>query len=321
MISIDVMILAAGLGTRLRPYSLLRPKPLFPVLDRPLLMLTIEQLRRAFSSGAVISDVRRDENLKPGSIVVNACHLADQITDLLNDQDGVFVQIEDKILGTGGGLGKAGASRFGSDPVLVTNGDIFHNIDYCDVYRHHCNSNHPVTMVLHDCPRFNNVSVTREGQILGFGALGEFGDPDETELLAFTGIHVINTEILKQIPPDSFYNIIDCYRELINRGETVHGLVVRDHLWTDMGTPQDYLELHGNLLTNPDLISKYLDPAMNSPLFVSPGAHIGENVNLNDWVSIGSGAKIGDNVSLTRVVVWDGAEVKQGTVLNDAIVV
>ena len=81
------MILAAGLGTRLLPYTRKRPKPLFPVLNRPLLSLSIGRLRQA---GA-------------GEIIVNAHHLKQQIKNTLLSEENIILQEEDKILGTGGG--------------------------------------------------------------------------------------------------------------------------------------------------------------------------------------------------------------------------
>ena len=319
MISINAMILAAGLGTRLRPYSLVRPKPLFPVLGRPLLALIIRQLCQAFPC------TKTGNSRNAGSIVVNAFHLRDQIADFLRHETDVRVQMEERELGTGGGL-RLARHCFGNAPVLVTNGDIYHNIDYSRVYEHHIVSGHPVTLVLHDSPRFNNVSVTKEGRILGFGPLprkgvGQHRDSDGLKKLAFTGIHVINPEILDQIPVNSFYNIIDCYRELILRDQTVQGFVVKDHFWTDIGTPADYLDLHAALLTDKKGNLKTAESVIRNPFFISSDAIMGSDVRLNDWVSIGPGAKTGNNVTLTRVVVWDGAEVESGAVLSDTIVV
>ena len=108
----QAMILAAGFGTRLLPYTELRPKPLFPLLNKPLLLLTIERLQRAGFD----------------HIVVNCHHLRDQIVDLLQDLRGVVVQQEDIILGTGGGL-RLALNVFRNEPVLVTNGDIYHSVD------------------------------------------------------------------------------------------------------------------------------------------------------------------------------------------------
>jgi len=292
------MVLAAGLGTRLRPYSLQRPKPLFPVLDTPLLTHTLNQLRR---SGA-------------GGIVVNAHHLREQIRAMLQGQKDVQVQMEDLELGTGGGL-RLAQSHFEEAPFLAVNGDIVHDLDLAAVYRSHCASGADVTMVLHDCPRFNNVRVNGEGRIEGFSGAAEEGE----RLLAFTGVQVINPAVLSLIPEGVFYNIIDCYADLLKRGGVIQALVVSGHFWTDMGTPADYLQLHEDLLLKGRLPG--FSPGCGiSPFYLAKGVVLGAGVSLQDWVAIGHGATIGEGASLTRVVVWDGARVAPGSIVADRII-
>ena len=292
------MVLAAGFGTRLRPYTLKRPKPLFPVLDTPLLTHTLIQLRR---SGAE-------------SIVVNAHHLREQIKVMLQGQRDVHVQMEALELGTGGGL-RLAQSHFGAAPFLAVNGDIVHDLDLAAVYASHCASDADVTMVLHDCPRFNNVRVNGAGRVVGF-----FGPAGEGErLLAFTGVQVINPAVLSLMPEGVFYNSIDCYADLLKRGGTVQALFVSGHFWTDMGTPADYLKLHEDILLK-ELLPGFFGENGDKPFYLAKDAVLEAGVSLQDWVSIGHGATIGKGVSLTRVVVWDGARVAPGSILADCII-
>lgn len=227
----QAMLLAAGLGTRLRPHTLTRPKPLFPVLGRPLLLWLLDALRRA--------------GLTP--VVVNAFHLREQIAELLAKETDVVIQMEETVLGTGGGLRLAQAS-FGAQPVLVSNGDIFHTIDYAWVYEQHLAAGNDATLVLHDYPRFNQVAMADDQRIIAFGEEvpgrngGGPANPSH-RLLAFTGIQVIDPALLALIPPGIFYNSIDWYRELIRRGCRVRALVAENHFWCDMGTPEDYQRL------------------------------------------------------------------------------
>ncbi|HIJ79428.1 MAG: sugar phosphate nucleotidyltransferase [Desulfobulbaceae bacterium] len=292
------MVLAAGLGTRLLPFTLKRPKPLFPVVGRPLLLRITEQLRQAGSD----------------SILVNAHHLREQIVAALADSLDVVVQEEAEELGTGGGL-RLARDQFGDQPVLVVNGDIWHDIDVAEVFQRHCESGADVTMVLHDCPRFNNVQVAGGLRVVGFGH--EPGDLPAS-LLAFTGIQVINPAVLELIPAGCFFNIIDCYRLLLEQGGTIKGLVVRDHFWTDMGTPADYLALHQTLLTAKNKLRSWPNPG--APFFMGDNARCGADVKFHDWVAIGSNALIGEGCELQRVVVWDGAVIPSGSKLIDTIV-
>ena len=297
------MILAAGLGTRLRPYTLNRAKPLFPILNKPLLRLTISRIKQA---GAA-------------EIVVNAHHLRRQIKKALQDEAEVVLQEEETILGTGGGL-RLALPRLGQDPVLVVNGDIYHSIDYRGVYRSHCESRADVSLVLHDFPRFNDVAVDESLRITGFTPFGESsGNPPG--LLAFTGIHVINPEVLHLIPPDSAYCIIDCYRKLLQQGGVIRAYLAAGHFWTDMGTRADYLKLHADLLgRRAPLYPELAETAAGAPFAGVENAVIGRDVKLLDWVCIGSGAIIGDRATLQRTVVWDGAQIPAGSIIKDAIV-
>jgi mannose-1-phosphate guanylyltransferase len=285
------MILAAGLGTRLRPFTSVRPKPLFPVMDKPLLLHIISQLR---THGVE-------------EVMVNCHHLKEQIVDLLADQDGVYLQQEEAILGTGGGLRKA-MDFLGREPILVVNGDIYHTIDLGFIVKAHLQSGNDATLAVHDYPRFNNVQVTDRGRIKGFGGMSK----DRGRCLAFTGIHVIDPSLLAVIPQDSFYNIIDCYRHWIEKGATIAGLEVTGHYWSDIGTPVDYLQLHSSLLRE----SPFSAP---TPFFVGQDVEMAEDMVLGDWAVIGSRATIGKGVSLRRVVVWDGAVVADGTDISDTI--
>lgn len=295
------MILAAGLGTRLRPYTLARPKPLFPVLDTPLLGLILRQVQAAGF----------------GPVVINAYHLAGQIVAAFQQEPEVILQVETKEMGTGGGL-RLAWPHFDQGPVLIVNGDVVHNLDLAWVYAEHLRAGNQVTMVMHDHPRFNTVRVAPDGRITGFAAAGETVAPGE-RLLAFTGIHVVAPEVLAPIPPGTFYNIIDCYRDLIAAGGRIGALTVQGHFWTDMGTPADYLALHGRLLAGEAPPSLPGLPPVAGPVYQGQAVRVGKGVRFDDWVAIGSQAVIGDHVHLCRVVVWDGAMVPAGTVAVDAI--
>ena len=296
------MLLAAGLGTRLRPYSLHKPKPLFPVLNIPLLQLTLARLKKAGFQ----------------TIIVNAFHLKDQIKAALEDTKGVFLQEEDKVFGTGGGLRMA-LPHFDTEPVLVVNGDIYHTIDYQQVYKEHCNSGTAITMVLHDLPRFNNVTVDAQSRVTGFGNTPLHpGQAEKT--LAFTGIHVIQPRVLQTIPPDANYSIIDCYTDFLEQNGIIRAHIAHNHYWTDMGTPEDYLQLHAGLLHKKIPFYEELAHHETDSFVVTQDAEIGRDVRLLDWVSIGSGVTIGNNSTLQRVVVWDNAVVPAGANLKDTII-
>ncbi len=297
------MILAAGFGTRLLPYTLKRPKPLFPILNKELLHLTISRLRQVGADG----------------IVVNAHHLRLQIKKALHDEADIILQEEEQVLGTGGGL-RLALPHLGKDPVLVVNGDIYHSIDYREVYSSHCNARADVSLVLHDYPRFNDVAVDETLRVTGFNRSGTSSGKQE-RVLAFTGIHVINPEVLQIIPQDTTYCIIDCYRKLLEQGGSIRAHLATNHFWTDMGTPADYLKLHADLLGQKVPVYDELAAAAADIPFVGvQHAVIGKDVKLLDWVCIGRRARIEDGSILQRVIVWDDAVVPAGSIFKDAIV-
>jgi len=297
------MILAAGLGTRLLPFTLKRPKPLFPILNRPLLHLTISRIRNSGFS----------------EIIVNAHHLRQQIKEALQYETNCILQEEEKILGTGGGLRMA-LSHFNQEPVLIVNGDIYHTVNYRDVYRKHCESKADVTIVLHDYPRFNDVSVDDGLMVTGFNGSDE-GPINLKRFLAFTGIHVIKPDILRIMPPNTPFCIIECYRKLLEQGGSIRAHLATDHFWTDMGTPEDYLKLHADLLEQKIPVYEELDKVLAEAPFVgTQNASIAEDVKLKDWACIGKNATIEAGATVQRAVIWDGAQVPADRVIQDAIV-
>lgn len=285
------MILAAGLGTRLRPYTTLRPKPLFPVLGEPLLLRIIKQLRDAGFS----------------SIIVNAYHLAEQIIAHLDGQPDVILQHEPIELGTGGGLRMA-LPHFADEAVLVTNGDIYHDIDYGAIYAKHIRGGCPISMVMHDCPRFNKV-IVEDNRVRAFSEKAEcLSGGVGVETLAFTGIHVVHPSVLRDIPPAVFSSIIDCYQRHLAVGGQIASIKMQGHFWTDIGTIADYLDLHRILLS------------AEPPCFrLAAKVCLGQDVRLDGWGYIGAGASLGTGTHLSRVVVWDGAQIEQGTVSADCL--
>jgi mannose-1-phosphate guanylyltransferase len=294
----QAMLLGAGFGTRLRPYTLVRPKPLFPVCNVPLLHILLDKL--------VALGCER--------IVVNCHYLPEQIKAAVAERPEVILQYETEVLGTGGGLRKA-LEHFqdGSDePVLEMNGDIFHDIDLTRLIKAHAASKDAVTMALHDYPRFNSVLIQQD-RVRDFlsskeviGKIKEEGAEEQT-LLAFTGIHLVNRAVLEAIPSGCFFHIIDLYRELAKAGK-IGCTRIDGSFWQDMGTPDDYLDLHRHLLSS------------RTPSWqIHESAVIGKDVQFKDWGAVGPGAVIGDGAQLARCVIWEEAKIGAGAQLRDTI--
>lgn len=226
-------ILAAGLGTRLRPYTEHTPKPLFPVGGRPLIDRLIHQLE--------------DNGFK--DIAINLHHLAGQVEHYINQQDyqaRITLLHEPEILGTGGGIKNLGA--FWTDtPLLVINGDIFTDIDLRAAWENHLDSGCPATLVVHDRAEFNTVTMTNDNHILSF--VDRTSAENKASCLAFTGIQVIEREFIDFCPDHSFFSSISVYQAMIDAGRKVKAYPVRNHRWEDIGSPDRYLTTVSELLT------------------------------------------------------------------------
>jgi len=221
------IILAAGLGTRLRPYTEIIPKPLFPIAGRPLLDRMISQLLKADCS----------------AIIVNTHHLSSQIDAFISQQRyplPVTTRYEPEILGTGGAI-KNAADFWDERSFIAVNSDIVTDIRLKEVYRYHSTHNHPATLVLCDDEEFNTVGVDSENFIISF----DRGDPlpGERKKLTFTGIQVLDPAILDYIPENTPCSIIDIYTKLMAAGEKIKAYLPRNYCWDDIGTPERYMRV------------------------------------------------------------------------------
>ncbi|MES2638859.1 MAG: nucleotidyltransferase family protein [Myxococcota bacterium] len=212
--SATAFVLAAGLGTRLRPLTLTTPKPLLPVAGRPMLDHVLDHLRRHGHE----------------EVVVNTFWLADSIVDWARDKPGVTVIVEaPAVLGTGGGLKNAAphlAERF-----VIVNGDILSDIDLGALWA----VDAPAVMALRPqaTPVHTGVALV-DGVVRGIGNVVGAGDP----ALHFTGVHVLHRDVLDLVPPGEQCIIRTAYRALVPEGK-VRG-VVHTGRWTDIGTLADY---------------------------------------------------------------------------------
>ena len=282
------MILAAGLGTRLRPLTLRRPKALVPVGNRPVIDQVIEYLK--------VHGVTE--------IVVNAHHRHEHIVTHL-DSSGhmdlkIEVRIEPKILGTGGGI-KNTEDFWDTDSFFVINADILSDIDLTDAYAVHKKARNLATLILHDHEPFNQIRVDDRLNITDIAPENHAGR------LAFTGIHIIEPELLSHIKKGVYSNIIDCYRELIKAGKPIRGTLAEGHRWRDIGSIESYR------LANKDALK-------GEPSLVGPCCHMDASVKLTDWVVIGAKAIIEQDVEIRRSILWENVSIKKGVKVIDSIV-
>jgi NDP-sugar pyrophosphorylase family protein len=247
------MVLAAGLGTRLRPLTDDRPKALVELNGRTLLEITLLRLR-----GFGIHEV-----------IVNAHHFADQIVAFLKIHDNFGMRIEvsseDVLLDTGGGLKKAdwfflekseGPNRDQNEPFLVHNVDVLSTIDFTKMLQAHRQTQALATLAVHKRASSRQLLFNDEMQLCGRHA-GKDKEPQivcpapHLEPLAFTGIHLISPRLLGLIKEDGVFSIIDCYLRLTNSGEKIAAFRADEYHWRDLGRIEDLHEAAMDLECQP----------------------------------------------------------------------
>jgi NDP-sugar pyrophosphorylase family protein len=321
------VILAGGEGTRLRPLTLTTPKPVVPIVDRPLLQHQLDLLARVGVFDIVFSVAYQPEKLERvfGDGSAMGCRIR--------------YAVEETPLGTGGAV--RNALDHLDDLTLVFNGDILSDVDLPAVVSRHREAGARATLVLAPVPNpaaFGLVEVEPDGRVRRF-----VEKPDPSQITTDTinaGIYVIDTRVLSSIPPGEPHSIERAFfPALIASGERVMAHVHRGY-WIDIGTPAKYLQVHRDILASrfPVVLSgqprhggvidatAVVDAAarFSGPFYVGPhcrvdaGASIGAGTVLVSNVHVGSGADVADCVLWAGVVVGRDARVR-GSLLGRGV--
>ncbi len=297
------MILAAGEGTRLLPLTQIRPKPLFPIYNSPLLRITIEQLKK--------SDIK--------DIVINTHHLNQAIENYLktNKPAGINIALSHEVdlLGTGGAVKKV-ADFWDDSPFILINGDIIHTIDITAAYQSHLDQGNLATLILHDYPPYNRVEIEEGKTIVGIRGKKVREPVATTSMLAFTGIHILSPRILEYIPPHNYVDIIDLYLDLISRGAKIGGLPVEKHYWLDIGTPSDYHRIHRDIHFNKKNLRDTYGFSTTGKEAICPGMKI----ILDGYVSLGHNIKIGKNSIIKNSILWNEVNIGENLTIDGCII-
>lgn len=299
------VILAAGYGVRMKPLSEILPKPLMPVLGKPVLQHIVEKISRCGVTDIGIN-----------------CHHHFQMIDRFCSSFGqnihFRVSVEENIQGVGGGIGRfRDFIQNREDGFILHNGDILSNIDLEPVVAFFKDTAPLCVMVLHDCPGVNNVGVdgTRVADIRNTLRPG-----CHLKQLAYTGISIFSPEIFDHIPVDTPCDLIPVLLNRIRyRKDCVRAFVTTDCVWKDIGTVKNYFTAHSDILIEKKpLIDKKLIP--ESGLFCHTGCRMEENVSIKGFLSAGRNTRLKRFSSVENAVLWDGATVETGQHIQNAIV-
>jgi len=232
------MILAAGMGTRLRPLTDDRPKALVTVAGRTMLEIALARLR-AFG-------VRE--------VIVNTHHYAEMLIEYLkaNDNFGMKIEIsrEDDLLDTGGGLKKAAPFFLNSnssphEPFILHNVDILSSVDLERMMRFHLEQNALATLAVQERETTRYLLFDQQEQLCGRRAGRETQwtrSVRNAHALAFSGIHILSPRIFAHLEEEGAFSIITAYMRLASQDEKIAAFRVDECYWRDLGWPASILQ-------------------------------------------------------------------------------
>jgi mannose-1-phosphate guanylyltransferase len=312
------MVLAAGLGTRLRPLTYEITKPMVPVLDRPVMEHILDLLDRHSFDGVIANLHYFPETIR--------AHFGERIA----------YRFEQELLGTAGGV-RACADFFGDESFLVISGDALTDIDLTAFAARHRESGGIATLAVKQVPDTREYGVVlhdRDGRITGFQ---EKPSPDEAlSDLGNCGIYMFQPSIFDYFPDRPFADWAkDVFPALLENDAPFHIHEVREY-WNDVGSLAELRQgtfdaLNGELRL--EMEGEELRPGVtvvgSSPLredtdvegsvWIGRDVQIGAGVRLTGPIVLGDGARLGEAAQLRESIVFPGTEILPGSILIGAI--
>ncbi len=324
------MILAAGLGTRLQPLTCVRPKPLFPVMFRPMLAHVLHQLQQ--------QGVRE--------VVINLHHHAAQVQQwLTRDRYGdlhVHLSHEERLLGTAGAL-KRVQVLLGNAPFLVINADVLIDLDLRAVLHWHRQRRVLVTLVVRAeaaAHQYGPVVVDAADRVVQISGRPPLEGPVAGQEMVFTGVQVVAPEVLDTIPPETVASTTaDIYPVLVAQRGAVYAYQHQGY-WLDVGVPARYLQAHWDILDG-KRGKEWLDPllaagglflghgkqqyasngaVLRPPVALGAGVELAPGACVGPYVVLGSGCHIAAGARVWESVLWEEVQVGEKAHVQGCIV-
>jgi NDP-sugar pyrophosphorylase family protein len=323
------ILLVGGMGTRLRPLTLGRPKGLIPVLNRPFLAYQLDLLKEGGVTDAVLAAGRHAREWETALRGVTPKGLK------------LHFAYEPEPLGTGGAIRFAfdaiDRKKSVSEPVLAFNGDVFFDLDIRAFREFHVRRGAVVTIALtrvDDPSRFGVVKTDRSGRVEKF--IEKPARPVGTNMVN-AGAYTLSPEWIRTIPRNRPVSIErESFPESLSARLPLYGFPMKGY-WNDIGTLATYLGAHRDLLSFPNRWTggHYLRksglrlegavrfdgrPTLNGRAVIGRGSRIGRRVTLNGFVCLAPGVSVGDGAELTDVVILENTRIGAGTRAQSAII-
>ena len=319
------MILAAGVGSRLDPLTRAIPKPMVPIVNRPVIEHIVLDLKKHG-----FDDIR-----------INVHYLGNVIEEGLGDGARLGVKIsyahEEKLWGDAGSV-KRSESFFNGETFLVVGGDDISDIDLSGLMTLHREKNAASTIattLVEDPSQFGIVVTDDDGRITRFLEKPKGGDVFSK--MANTGVYVFEPGVFDLIPPNTFYGFgNEVFPQLLAEGRPLYGFSTRSY-WKDVGNLQVYRQTNFDALNglvhlefglrevSPGIWhgeGVTLDPSAEivGPVAIGNGVTVGAGAKLLGNVILGDGSVIEPNVTLKDTILWANARVSAGTHLERCVV-
>jgi mannose-1-phosphate guanylyltransferase len=295
----QAFILAAGRGTRLRPLTDDLPKPLVPIFQKPLITFALDHLIDAGVSRFVINTHRLPELFRV--FFAENSYAGHSIT-LVHEHD---------LLETGGGI-KNVERYLGSEPFITYSGDVLTNMDLPPLIEEHFRRGNDVTLALRETGLAADVAF-RDHRVVDISArYGIAGNYD------FAAVAVWNRQIFQRIPPrrkTSFFPII---RDWIGEGGKIGGLVMNDGKWFNIGSRNQYLEVHRTIFQ--EHWAPHYIKICEWPERVAKSAVVDPNTEVRGCSVVGENCHVGEGAVLEDTILWPGAEIASKSQLHGCIV-
>ena len=308
------MLLAAGLGTRLRPLTYEVPKPMVPVLGRPVMEHILQLLaRHGF-----------------GEVIANLHYFPEQIQGRFADGSDWGVRLsyshEPELLGTAGGVRNV-RDHFGDETFLIISGDALTDIDLTALWQAHKAKGGIATLSLkrvEDPSQIGVVILGDDGRIQGFQ---EKPDPAEAlSDLGNCGIYVMEPEIFDYFPDRPFVDWAqDVFPSLLAQDVPFYGHEIAEY-WNDIGSIKEFRQGNFDALSgevkvqfDPSRLNPVAEWIEEPPVYVGEGCEVGPGVRVMGPAVLGDGCRIGEQAAIRDSVLWPGTEVGVHEVLIGAV--
>jgi len=292
-------VLAAGLGTRLRPLTEDLPKPLIPIFQKPLITFALDQLIALGVAKLVINTHRQAE------LFEKSFH------DNVYEGHSVTLVNEPDLLETGGGI-KNVEPYLGNEPFLTYSADILTNVSIQALIDEHFRKGNDVTLGLRNTNLASDVAL-RDHRVVDISA--RYGTPGNFD---FANIALWNPKIFGRIPPRKKISFIPIVADWIGRGGKIGGLVMDDGKWFNIGSRDAYLDVHRTILRE-QWIPQYIK-SREWPERVAKSAIVDPSVQLRGCSVVGEHCQVGVGAILEDTILWPGAQIASKSQLHDCIV-